>query len=172
MHVLELVAWLCNCALSLQSECDAVCGGGGGGGRATMGEMEVEAAPPAAQSISREQAYAILAAMQKLECSSLADDLQQSAAPGPDQLRTLRLSLLGIFCASVIQDNASRGAEALRMGDGFLVKSRGERYEERVNSMAMSSRFLRPTARVADSGGDGLQEVFAYELLTGASMSY
>jgi hypothetical protein len=166
LHVLELIAWLCNCALALPDHYAR-----NSTGMDAAGSMEIEG-PTRADCISKEQAYTLLAALQELECSFAADELMAAGAPDAELLKTLRLSLLGLLCAATIQHNAQRASAS---NEGVLLKSLGrEQYygRERI-SLARQSRFLRQQhshkREIADSK---LQGAMAFELLTGASVSF
>jgi hypothetical protein len=164
--VLELIAWLCNCALGLPDHNARTSTAAD-----VAGSMEIEG-PTRTDCISKEQAYTLLAALQELECSFAADDLMAAGAPDAELLKTLRLSLLGLLCAATIQHNAQRASAS---NEGVLLKNLGrEQYygRERI-SLAKQSRFLRPQhSHKREMGDSKLQEAMAFELLTGASVSF
>lgn len=162
MHVLELVAWLSNAAPSL--DCGpARCG-------SHEDDMEVESSANA-ELITKTQGFALVKALQDLECSFCANELLDEAAPDADHLRSLRLSLLGVLCAATIQDNAlrarasdpNRSDQAKRDSSSIYASGRA------TVSLATQARFQHALKHEHRKDAS-LREALAFELLTGSDI--
>jgi hypothetical protein len=186
LHVLELIAWLCNCVAGAESE------DGSAGAEMQDGSMEVVDGPSApartgaAAVFSKAQAYALLVALQELQTSYGAHDLIASAgssSAGPAGLSSarllqgLKLGLLGVLCTSLVADNAERCAT--KTEDNLFAKAGVLAYGSGSDGAAQTGySYRRRRAQAPDGpltrkqrGGDGdLQQAMAYEILTGAHL--
>lgn len=185
LHVLELVAWFCSCAS------DAGYEDGSTGAVAADGSMEVDgiqAVPSATAAVfSKAQAYALLVALQELQTSYGAHDFLASACSSSagatgeagiaQLLQSLKVSLLGVLCASLVADNTERCAD--KTGDHAAAKTSAYPHGAGADNLAMSGYSYRrrriaapagPLARRQRGVESDLQQTMAYEYLTGAHM--
>ena len=122
MHTLELIAWFNNCL----SRC------ADGVSRANSNVSSNSNTDLSASALTKNQAYALLSALQQVLGSYGAEQLLSQAHASSstagsddksdeqvDKLQSLKLSLLGILCSSTISENAQRAKSTHGATDNY-----------------------------------------------------
>lgn len=134
--------------------------------------MEVEG-PVTAKSVSKMQAFALVRALQELECSFCAKELLDEAAPDADHLRNLRLSLLGVLCAATIQDNALRARTSEQCRSVQVKHERCSVYASGRGAVTLATQARFQHALKHENRQDAnLQDATTFELLSGSNIGF